>query len=235
MSLVARRVDHDDVRAVASDAWIARLQHSVAQRVQSGLLFPRLPPSPSGLEQAAELYRFAHESMDEKGRDGRDWRECQGRGYLDFGCGWGEVGRFFLRDFRADDMVGMDLDPERVAFCRNGDLPGRFEVAAIGKPLPFEAAAFRLITAPSALADACPDILGLWMAELLRVLAPGGLIVLMTDPALGAKAVARAAAPHSGEVIRYVGPGRFAQAAVVVRKRVARPVGFWMRVLRGRR
>lgn len=230
MTLVSRRVDHDDVRAVASDAWIARLQHSVAQRVQSGLLFPRLPPSPSGLEQAAEVYRFAHESM-----DSRDWRECQGRGYLDFGCGWGEVGRFFLRDFPAGDMVGMDLDPERVAFCRGGDLPGRFEVAAIGKPLPFEAAAFRLITAPSALADAGPDVLGLWMAELLRVLAPGGLIVLMTDPGLGAKVVARAAAPHGGEVIRYIGPGRFSQAAVVVRKRVARPAGFWTRLLRGGR
>jgi SAM-dependent methyltransferase len=230
MNAAARRVDHDDVRGVASDAWIARLQHSVAQRVQSGLLFPRLPPSPSGLEQAAEIYRFAHESM-----DGRDYQSCAAGGYLDFGCGWGEVGRFFLRDFPACDMVGMDLDPERVAFCRSGDLPGQFEVATIGKPLPFEAAEFRLITAPSALADACPDVLGLWMAELLRVLAPGGLIVLMTDPALGAKAVARAAAPHGGEVIRYVGPGRFSQAAVVVRKRVDRPVGFWTRLLRGRR
>jgi len=42
---------------------------------------------------------------------------------LDFGTGWGRIARCFLRDFRDDDMIGVDVDAAPSAVCRAG-VPG---------------------------------------------------------------------------------------------------------------
>jgi len=46
-------------------------------------------------------------------------------------------------------MVGVDIDPDMVAFCAGANLPGRFETIANGQPLAFADGSFRLITAYS--------------------------------------------------------------------------------------
>ena len=282
----ARRLAHADVRGLAPDVWLARLKSSVAARTQGGLLFPDFPSAEvqrqfvgsayeDALDEAATFYAFAQEGMAD-----RAYKRSPGRGYLDFGCGWGRIGRFFLRDFEAADMVGVDIDPGMVAFCEQADLPGRFETVVNGQPLPFAGGQFRLITAYSVFTHLPPHLFRAWLAELLRVLAPGGQLVFTVEPprfldmleatepnsdnawmaalavykdrlpqlradlasegiaylpsgggdyrepdvygetAVTAKFVAREAAPHGGEVVRYVDdPARFWQAAVVIRKR----------------
>jgi SAM-dependent methyltransferase len=284
--MTARLLAHEDLRGLAPEVWLARLKRSVVERVQGGLTYPGFPSAEiqrqfvgsayeDALDEAGKFYAFAQESMDD-----RAYKRCSGQGYLDFGCGWGRIGRFFLRDFQAADMVGVDIDPDMVAFCASANLPGRFETIVNGQPLPFADASFRLITAYSVFTHLPPHLFRAWLAELLRVLAPGGLLVFTVEPprfldfleatdaksssawlaalavykdrlpqlradlasegiaylpsgggayrasdvygetAVTAKFVAREAAPHGGEVVRFIDdPAQFWQAAVVVRKR----------------
>ncbi|MET3663659.1 class I SAM-dependent methyltransferase [Caulobacter sp. 1776] len=188
MNAPARLLAHEDVQGDGSDAWIARLKRSVAERAQDGLVFPDFP-SPEiqrqfvgsayedALDEAGKFYAFAQESMGD-----RAYKRSSGKGYLDFGCGWGRIGRFFLRDFQAEDMVGVDIDPGMVAFCASANLPGRFETIVNGQPLPFADGAFRLITAYSVFTHLPPPLFRAWLAELLRVLAPGGQLVFTVEP-----------------------------------------------------
>ncbi|HEX5271774.1 MAG TPA: class I SAM-dependent methyltransferase, partial [Gemmataceae bacterium] len=52
---------------------------------------------------------------------------------LEFGCGWGRITRFFLRDFPPDRLVGIDCLPEMVELCRRTNRWATFEAVA---PLP---------------------------------------------------------------------------------------------------
>jgi SAM-dependent methyltransferase len=299
MTVSARLLAHEDIRSEGSDAWIARLKRSVAERAQDGLMFPDFPSAEiqrqfvgstyeDALDEAGRFYDFAQESMGD-----RAYKRSGGQGYLDFGCGWGRIGRFFLRDFKADDMVGVDIDPDMVAFCAQANLPGRFETIVNGQPLPFPDGSFRLVTAYSVFTHLPPHLFRAWLAELLRVLAPGGQLVFTVEPprfldmleatdadssnawmaalavykdrlpqlradlakegiaylpsgggdyreqdvygetAVTAKFVAKQAAPHGGEVVRYIDdPARFWQAAVVIRKRDPNaPRGFFARLM----
>lgn len=299
MTVSARPLAHEDIRGEGTDAWIARLKRSVAERAQDGLTFPDFPSAEiqrqfvgsayeDALNEAGVFYRFAQESMGD-----RAYKRSGGKGYLDFGCGWGRIGRFFLRDFKAEEMVGVDIDPDMVAFCAGANLPGRFETIVNGQPLPFADGSFRLITAYSVFTHLPPHLFRAWLAELLRVLAPGGQLVFTVEPprfldfleatdadspnawlaalsaykdqlprmradlardgvaylpsgggayresdvygdtTVTAKFVAREAAPHGGEVVRYVDdPARFWQAAVVIRKRDPNaPRGFFARLM----
>ncbi len=296
---MGRLLAHEDLKGLGSDAWVARLKRSVGERVMDGALYPDFPSAEiqrqfvgsayeDALEEAGKFYRFAQESMGD-----RAYKQSAGKGYLDFGCGWGRIGRFFLRDFQADNMVGVDIDPDMVAFCAGANLPGGFETIVNGQPLPFEDGRFRLVTAYSVFTHLPPHLFRAWLAELLRVLAPGGLLVFTVEPprfldfleatdanspnawlaalsaykdqlprlraelakdgvaylpsgggayresdvygetAVTAKFVAKEAAPHGGEVVRYVDdPARFWQAAVVIRKRDPNPPrGFFARLM----
>ncbi len=296
--MTARLLAHEDLRGLAPEVWLARLKRSVAERAQSGLVYPDFPSAEiqrqfvgsayeDALDEAGKFYAFAQEAMSD-----RAYKASLGQGYLDFGCGWGRIGRFFLRDFDAQDMVGVDIDPGMVEFCANANLPGRFETIANGQPLPFADGSFRLITAYSVFTHLPPPLFRAWLAELLRVLAPGGQLVFTVEPprfldmveaiapdadnawmaalsvfkdrlpqlraelanegiaylpsgggdyrepdvygetAVTARFVAKEAAPHGGEVVRYIDdPAQFWQAAVVIRKRDpnAKP-GFFARL-----
>ncbi|USQ96558.1 class I SAM-dependent methyltransferase [Caulobacter sp. RL271] len=289
MTDTARRLAHEDLKGVDTDAWIARLKRSVAERVQDGALYPEFPSAEiqrqfvgsayeDALDEAGRFYRFAQESMVD-----RAYKRSAGQGYLDFGCGWGRIGRFFLRDFQAEHMAGVDIDPDMVAFCAGANLPGQFGTIVNGQPLPFADGQFRLVTAYSVFTHLPPHLFRAWLAELLRVLSPGGLLVFTVEPprfldflestdsnsdnawhvalsaykdqlprmrdelardgvaylpsgggahrgaeiygdtTVTAKFVAKEAAPHGGEVVRYVDdPAQFWQAAVVIRKREPR-------------
>lgn len=300
MSDSVRPLAHEDVRSLKLDAWIAALKRSVSERVQDGCVFPDFPSAEvqrqfvgsayeDALDEAGKFYAFAQESMVDKA-----YKRSTGQGYLDFGSGWGRISRFFLRDFATDNMVGVDIDPDMVAFCNAADLPGRFETITNGQPLAFADGSFRLITAYSVFTHLPPHLFRAWLAELLRVLAPGGLLVFTVEPPrfldflaatdasspnawlaalsvykdllpglhedltregiaylpsgggdyrgpdvygetiVTAKFVAKEAAPHGGEVVRYVDdPSQFWQAAVVIRKRAPASQGLVQRLLAG--
>jgi SAM-dependent methyltransferase len=97
---------------------------------------------------------------------------------LDFGCGCGRVLRHLAGLVPRQELHGADLDAESVAWCR--EHLGRFatfEIAGDDPPLRYPDARFDLVLAVSVFSHLPAERQLAWLAELRRVLKPGGLLV----------------------------------------------------------
>lgn len=112
---------------------------------------------------------------------------CQRRAALDVGCGYGHWARTWMRHLPAGARVA-SVDPEprsleeaearNVAFARDHGLDVAFSFhRASVEALPFEDGAFDFVTAQTLLIHV-PDVARA-IAELTRVLAPGGTLLLV--------------------------------------------------------
>jgi SAM-dependent methyltransferase len=97
---------------------------------------------------------------------------------LDFGCGCGRVTRYWA-DF-AGSVAGSDLDPAAVEWCRRNLPFGRFEVNGLEPPLAFEDGSFDLAYALSVFTHLPAALQIAWRDELLRILRPGGYLLVTT-------------------------------------------------------
>lgn len=99
---------------------------------------------------------------------------------LDFGCGWGRILRFFLRDVEADRLWGLDTRDEMVSLCRQ-ILPGcHFERAGPWPPTALDDASTDIVYAFSVFSHLAEDMHARWLEEFHRILKPGGLLVVST-------------------------------------------------------
>jgi SAM-dependent methyltransferase len=97
---------------------------------------------------------------------------------LDFGCGVGRVARHW--NGIALDLHGCDVNGRLVEWCRDSLPFGRFDVNELAPPLPYADGSFGLAYAFSVFTH-LPEGLQLeWLAELRRVLRPGGYLLLST-------------------------------------------------------
>jgi SAM-dependent methyltransferase len=96
---------------------------------------------------------------------------------LDFGCGCGRVTR---RWAGLDGVHGTDLTPEAVEWCSRNLPFGRFETNGLAPPLTFREGSFDLVYALSVFTHLTVELQLAWLAELRRVLRPGGLLLLTT-------------------------------------------------------
>lgn len=95
---------------------------------------------------------------------------------LDFACGCGRVARRW-HDLEGSRVYGCDYNPELTDWCRD-NLP--FVTArtnGTAPPLPFESDSFDLIYALSLFTHLPEETQPRWMADVERVLAPGGLVI----------------------------------------------------------
>lgn len=99
----------------------------------------------------------------------------QQRRYLDFGCGTGE----FARDFPADRYVGVDLTPEYVQYA-GAVQPGSYSVMD-GSALALGAACFDAALVLGVLHHLPDQLVRRSVAELHRVLKPGGTLLVLED------------------------------------------------------
>lgn len=111
---------------------------------------------------------------------GRPLQSC--RLVLDFGCGWGRIIRFFLKDVIADRLWGIDASAEAIEICRRNDRWSRFEVVAPSGPTPFSDGAFDLIYSFSVFSHFSEEMQFRWLEEIRRILQPGGLFIATTRP-----------------------------------------------------
>lgn len=97
---------------------------------------------------------------------------------LDFGCGCGRVLRHFRSLAEGRELHGTDIDPEAVAWCReNLGSFAALEVSGDEPPLPYPDARFDFVFAISVFSHLPEDRQRVWLAELQRVLRPGGLLI----------------------------------------------------------
>jgi SAM-dependent methyltransferase len=100
---------------------------------------------------------------------------------LDFGCGCGRVIRFLAYERFEADLVGCDIDPEAISWCRdNIDFP-TFIVSPFHPPLPFRNEHFDFIYSISIFTHLSEQDQFAWLAELERVIRPGGIVIITTQ------------------------------------------------------
>ena len=95
---------------------------------------------------------------------------------LDWGCGAGRLTRH-LAHLCPGHVTGVDIDPDNLAWCA-GAIPGAvFVGGSLQPPLPFEDGAFDLVVAISVFTHLDEEIQFRWLAELRRILRPGGVLL----------------------------------------------------------
>lgn len=92
------------------------------------------------------------------------------RALLDLGCGCGRLARWAPAPER---LTGFDINPRLVRWCA-ANLPGRFGTVRLGRPLSAGEGAFDLLYACSVITHLRRDTARAWLAEIARVLEPGG-------------------------------------------------------------
>ena len=101
-----------------------------------------------------------------------------GMSALDFGCGCGRTLLWLARQFPKVRWHGSDVDAESVEWCRQSIPGGTFAVNGPAPPLPFPDNAFELIYGVSVFTHLSEEHQRAWLAEIRRVLRPGGLLLL---------------------------------------------------------
>ncbi|MDQ6690282.1 MAG: class I SAM-dependent methyltransferase [Gemmatimonadota bacterium] len=96
---------------------------------------------------------------------------------LDFGCGSGRVVRQWAA-VKGPAFFGCDYNPRSVAWDKQNLTYARFGQNSLEPPLPYESGVFDLCYSVSVFTHLSASLQRPWIAELHRVIAPGGLLVL---------------------------------------------------------
>jgi ubiquinone/menaquinone biosynthesis C-methylase UbiE len=96
---------------------------------------------------------------------------------LDFGCGCGRVARNWA-GLSGPELHGCDYNPQLVEWCRDNLPFMRVRVNAPAPPSPYDDDSFDLVYAISILTHLTEPQALAWMADLRRILKPGGLLLL---------------------------------------------------------
>lgn len=99
---------------------------------------------------------------------------------LDFGCGWGRILRFFLRDIEPDRLHGLEAEEYFLDACRRTYRWGNFQLGGFEPPAPYTENQFDLVYAYSVFSHFAEDLHRRWLLDLHRVLKPGGLLIVTT-------------------------------------------------------
>ena len=115
---------------------------------------------------------------------------------LDWGCGHGRVTCHFIAGWPQSRVFGSDIDAENVAWCRAHLDAERFSVAPLWPPSGFADAAFDAVIGVSVVTHLTAEAQIAWLAELARLLRPGGIALLTFQDEAHAAYTSRWRDPH---------------------------------------
>jgi ubiquinone/menaquinone biosynthesis C-methylase UbiE len=102
----------------------------------------------------------------------------KGRRALDFGCGCGRTIRWFLGGGGEAEFHGVDVDGDAVEWCKGHLEGGEFHATSPEPPLPYAAEYFDVVYCLSVFTHLNERMQDAWLAELNRVIKPGGALLL---------------------------------------------------------
>jgi ubiquinone/menaquinone biosynthesis C-methylase UbiE len=99
---------------------------------------------------------------------------------LDFGCGWGRVIRFFLKDIEPKKLWGIDIYDKVIDICKETNEWCNFCLVNPFPPTSFSDDMFDLVFSFSVFSHLSEDAHQKWLVEFSRILRPGGLLIATT-------------------------------------------------------
>jgi SAM-dependent methyltransferase len=99
---------------------------------------------------------------------------------LDFGCGWGRVTRFFLKDVESERLWGVDHYDRMIAACDATSRWGHFRKIDPFPPIDFADNTFDLVICNSVFSHLSEEVHLRWVEELTRIMRPGGILIATT-------------------------------------------------------
>jgi SAM-dependent methyltransferase len=100
----------------------------------------------------------------------------QGMKVLDWGVGCGRLARHFARE--GYDIQGIDIDAENVRWCNEHLGNGNYFCVDLYPPTPLPSDSYDIIISSSVLSHLTESTMRTWLAEISRLLAPGGRALL---------------------------------------------------------
>ncbi len=101
---------------------------------------------------------------------------------LDFGCGWGRIIRFFLKEVEASGLWGIDCYKEMIDLCKKQNIGCNFKVIDTMPPTQFAPSTFDLIYLYSVFSHLSEEAHLRWLGEFNRILKPNGMVIATTRP-----------------------------------------------------
>jgi SAM-dependent methyltransferase len=101
---------------------------------------------------------------------------------LDYGCGWGRIIRFFLRDVDPNCLYGCDCYPKALEIARSQNRWCNFELIEPFPPTSFVANKFDIIYLFSVFSHLSEELHLELLQEFHRILRPGGVVIATTRP-----------------------------------------------------
>lgn len=99
------------------------------------------------------------------------------RRMLDWGCGCGRMSAFFLAAGDCAEFAGCDIDAQAIAWSNENLRSGAFSVIPPMPPTHYPDNHFDLIISYSVFTHLARDVQHAWLAEIRRILAPGGIFL----------------------------------------------------------
>lgn len=99
---------------------------------------------------------------------------------LDFGCGWGRLLRFWLKDLPAEQVWGGDPWAEALEHCKKSELPVNLVQTPATPPSGLPASHFDVIYAFSVFSHLSRIAADQWVGEFAKLLRPSGLVIMTT-------------------------------------------------------
>lgn len=180
--------DSSSASAQKQEAWVERVVASLGS-TQSSPLGEPLPAFPDATLQANTTGLSGDAAIRQAGAFHDDVASAlaaagaplqRDSAILDFGCGWGRIGRMFLRDTSARTIHGIDVDPEFVALCRKLFDSDNFSVCKPFPPSHLAAAGYDLVVAYSVFSHLSESAVRAWLTEFHRLIKPGGFVAITT-------------------------------------------------------
>lgn len=97
---------------------------------------------------------------------------------LDFGCGCGRTIRWFEKYDAASSISGTDIDSAAIEYCRHRFKKMEFSTNQPLPPLKYPQAQFDLVYSISVFTHINEEFQHKWLAELARIIKPGGVVLL---------------------------------------------------------